>query len=139
MFVHLYLFVPISAYNYFYMIEIIRAVRSIIPATGPTFVSFHMYLYSKTIIDFWSETSFNVVRCGVFTPNWQFFNAYKRGKNSTWRCDGILAIFDLAAWWKCGIYHIKTLTRRATVEWLMYEGKFSPIRDCVFLCTFKKL
>ncbi len=46
-FVGSYLFVPISAYNYFYMIEIIRAVRSIIPATELTFLSLHMYLYSK--------------------------------------------------------------------------------------------
>ncbi len=39
--------VPISAYNYFYMIEIIRAVRFIIPAMEVTFLSLHMYLYSK--------------------------------------------------------------------------------------------
>ncbi len=38
-----------------------------------------------------------------------------------------------------GIYGIKTLTRNATVEQLRYEGKFSPIRGCVFLCAFKKL
>ncbi len=43
----MYLFVPISAYNYFYMIEIIRVARSIIPAIELTFLSLHMYLYSK--------------------------------------------------------------------------------------------
>ncbi len=50
MFVRSYLFVPISAYNYFYMIKIIRAVRSIIPAAELTFLSLHMYLYSKVTI-----------------------------------------------------------------------------------------
>ncbi len=41
------LFVPIYAYNYFYMIEIIRAAHSIIPAAEVPFLSLHMYLYSK--------------------------------------------------------------------------------------------
>ncbi len=49
MFVHSYLFVWISAYNYFYMIEIIRAARSIIPAIELTFLSLHMHLYPKTL------------------------------------------------------------------------------------------
>ncbi len=43
----LYQFIPISAYNYFYMIKIIRAVHSIIPAIEQTFLSIHAYLYSK--------------------------------------------------------------------------------------------
>ncbi len=47
MWVCLYLFVPISMYNCFYMIEIIRAARSGIPATELTFLFLHMYLYSK--------------------------------------------------------------------------------------------
>ncbi len=47
MFVLSCLFVPISAYNYFYMIEIIRAAHSIIPAAELTYLYFHMYLYSK--------------------------------------------------------------------------------------------
>ncbi len=51
MFVRSYLFVPISAYNYFYMTEIIRVARSMIPATELTFLSRHMYLYSKGKID----------------------------------------------------------------------------------------
>ncbi len=34
-------------YNYFYMIEIIQAARSIIPAMELTFLSLHIYLYSK--------------------------------------------------------------------------------------------
>ncbi len=41
------MFVLISACNYFYMIEIIRAVRSIIPAAKLTFLFLRMYLYSK--------------------------------------------------------------------------------------------
>ncbi len=34
-------------YNYFYMIEIIQAAHSIIPAAELTFPSLHMYLYIK--------------------------------------------------------------------------------------------
>ncbi len=45
-----YLFVPISVYNYFYIIEIIRAVHSIIPAAELTFLFLHTYLYSKVSI-----------------------------------------------------------------------------------------
>ncbi len=47
MFVRSYLFVLIFAYNHFYIIEIIRAACSIIPATELTLLSLHMYLYSK--------------------------------------------------------------------------------------------
>ncbi len=43
----MYLFVPISPYNYFNTIEIIQAARSIIPAAELTFLYIHMYLYSK--------------------------------------------------------------------------------------------
>ncbi len=47
MFVCSYLFVLISSYNYLYMLEIIRTTCSIIPATELTFLSLHMYFYSK--------------------------------------------------------------------------------------------
>ncbi len=66
----------------------------------------------------------SVARCGVFMPKWQFFNAYG-GEKIVLGENG-------------GIYGIKTINRTATFEWLRYEGKFSPIRDRVFLCTFEK-
>ncbi len=55
--------VPISTYNYFYMIEIIRAAYFIVPTAELTFLSLHMYLYSKTQtnITFSSETPVVVV------------------------------------------------------------------------------
>ncbi len=49
-FLRSYLFATIFAYYYFYMIEIIRAVRSIIPAEELTLLSLHMYLYSKPLV-----------------------------------------------------------------------------------------
>ncbi len=67
MFLHSYLFVPIFVNNYFYMIEIIRAACSILPATELTFLSLHMYLYLKgstqpKIHITWEKVKIKVVR-----------------------------------------------------------------------------
>ncbi len=66
MFIRSYLFVP--AYDYFYMIEIIRAARSIILPTELTFLSLHMYLYPKW---FWKSLGSKKNDSGNWRLSWQ--------------------------------------------------------------------
>ncbi len=58
----------------------------------------------------------SVARCGVFMPNWLFFNAYGGEKIAL----GVVAGSWLFLTWPIrrngGIYGIKTITRSATIE-----------------------
>ncbi len=65
MFVSVRTDISIFGYNYFYMIETIRAARPIIPAVELTFLSLHMDFYSKVrsivLYILWSKPSISVV------------------------------------------------------------------------------
>ncbi len=83
-------------------LEVVASLPQICPLFSSIYPLFSRYHLDRTELQKIPTSSTlackyivgRVARCSVFTTNWLFFNAYDGGKNNTWCCGGILAIFD---------------------------------------------